>query len=222
MAETRERELPVQVGMRSPSDRVAVLPAPVDFSAFGFGSPPSVVRHYAPEDESQLIDKAVAGDRLAARELYDTHAPVVFRLAFRVVGPDFAEECTQDTFVRAFQRLPMFRRESSLRTWLHSITVSVGLNLKRRERRRSNHMSLDVAPDLPSHAPESDPVLHERINGAIDSLPEELRTVVILHLVQGHSHPEIAEILDIPEGTSKARLSRARARLREELADVAA
>jgi RNA polymerase sigma-70 factor, ECF subfamily len=124
--------------------------------------------------------------------------------------------------VRAFQRLPMFRRESSLRTWLHSITVSVGLNLKRRERRRANHMSLDVAPDLPSQTPESDPLLHQRINGAIDSLPEELRTVVVLHLIQGHTHPEIAEILDIPEGTSKARLSRARARLREELADLAA
>jgi len=116
----------------------------------------------------------------------------------------------------------MFRRESSLRTWLHSITVSVGLNLKRRERRRSNHMSLDVAPDLPAPATEADPLLTQRINGAIESLPEELRTVVILHLIQGHTHPEIAEILDIPEGTSKARLSRARAKLRVELADLAA
>lgn len=208
--------------MRSPSDRVAVLSAPVDFTQFQFPSPALIPRQYQPEDEASLIERAVAGDRIASRSIYDAHAPVIFRLAFRIVGPDFAEECTQDTFVRAFQRLPMFRRESSLRTWLHSITVSVGLNLKRRERRRSNHMSLDVAPDLPAPATESDPVLQRRLNGAIDSLPEDLRTVVILHLIQGHSHPEIAEILDIPEGTSKARLSRARARLREELADLAA
>jgi RNA polymerase sigma-70 factor (ECF subfamily) len=208
--------------MRSPHDRTAVLPAPIDFNPFGFGAPSPIARLNQPHDEATLIELAVAGDRLAARALYDANAPIVYRLAFRIVGPDFAEECTQDTFVRAFQRLPMFRRESSLRTWLHSITVSVGLNLKRRERRRSNHMSLDVAPDLPSQAPEADPLLHQRINGAIDSLPEELRTVVILHLVQGHTHPEIAEILDIPEGTSKARLSRARAKLREELADLAA
>jgi len=208
--------------MRSHPDRAAVLPAPVDFMQFGFGSPSAVAHVYAPEDEGTLIARAVDGDRLAARSLYDAHAPVIYRLAFRIVGPDFAEECTQDVFVRAFQRLPMFRRESSLRTWLHSITVSVGLNLKRRERRRSNHMSLDVAPDLPAPATEADPLLTQRINGAIDSLPDELRTVVILHLIQGHTHPEIAEILDIPEGTSKARLSRARAKLRVELADLAA
>lgn len=208
--------------MRSHSDRAAVLPAPIDFRHFGFGSATSVVRHYAPEDETTLIARAVAGDRIAARSIYDAHSPVIFRLAFRIVGPDFAEECTQDVFVRAFQRLPMFRGDSSLRTWLHSITVSVGLNLKRREKRRSNHMSLEFAPDLPVQTPEADPLLTQRLNGAIESLPEELRAIVILHLVQGHTHPEIAEILDIPEGTSKARLSRARARLREELADLAA
>jgi RNA polymerase sigma-70 factor, ECF subfamily len=189
---------------------------------FQFGSASVVSRKYQPDDEAGLVAKAVDGDRLAARSIYDTHAPVIYRLAFRIVGPDFAEECTQDVFVRAFQRLPMFRGDSSLRTWLHSITVSVGLNLKRRERRRSNHMSLDAAPDLPVQAPESDPLLTQRLNRAVDSLPEELRTVVILHLIQGHTHPEISEILDIPEGTSKARLSRARARLREELADLAA
>jgi RNA polymerase sigma-70 factor (ECF subfamily) len=208
--------------MRSHPTRAAVLPAPLDFTPFSFGSPSSVAQAYAREEEQDLIARAVEGDRLAARSLYDAHSPVIYRLAFRIVGPDFAEECTQDVFVRAFQRLPMFRRESSLRTWLHSITVSVGLNLKRRERRRSNHMSLDVAPDLPAPATAADPLLTQRINGAIESLPEELRTVVILHLIQGHTHPEIAEILDIPEGTSKARLSRARARLREELADLAA
>lgn len=214
--------MPMHVAMRSHPDRAAVLPAPVDFRPFGFGAAAPVVRQYAPEDERTLIDRAVAGDRIAARSLYDAHAPIIYRLAFRIVGPDFAEECTQDVFVRAFQRLPMFRRESSLRTWLHSITVSVGLNLKRREKRRSNHMSIEFAPDLAAPETEADPLLTQRLNGAIDSLPEELRTVVILHLVQGHTHPEIAAILDIPEGTSKARLSRARARLREELADLAA
>jgi RNA polymerase sigma-70 factor (ECF subfamily) len=221
MRASPERDVPMQSGMRSHSDRTAVLPAPFDFSEFQFGSAP-VVRKSAPDDEKGLIAGAVAGDRLAARAIYDAHAPVVYRLAFRIVGPDFAEECMQDAFVRAFQRLPMFRGDSSLRTWLHSITVSVGLNLKRRERRRSNHMSLDVAPDLPANLPESDPLLSQRLNRAVDALPEELRTVVILHLIQGHTHPEIAEILDIPEGTSKARLSRARAKLREDLRDLAA
>ena len=172
--------------------------------------------------ESDLVARAIAGDRVAARAIYDAHAPVVFRLAFRIVGPDFAEECTQDVFVRAFQRLAMFRGDSTLRTWLHTITVSVALNLKRRERRRSTHMSLDFVPDIEAPLAEADPLLTQRLNRALDSLPDELRAVVILYLVQGHTHPEIAAMLDIPEGTSKARLSRARARLREELADLAA
>jgi RNA polymerase sigma-70 factor, ECF subfamily len=209
-------------GMRGPSAQSAVLSAPVDFGSFGFSKPSALPRVYDAEDESRLIEGAVAGDRQAARALYDAHAPVIYRLAFRIVGPDLAEECMQDAFVRAFQRLPLFRRESALRTWLHTITVSVGLNIRRREKRRSRHVSLDVAPDIASEIPESDPLLHARINGAIDALPDELRTVVVLHLIQGHSHPEIAEMLDIPEGTSKARLSRARARLREELAGLAA
>src|SRR5689334_21223106 len=102
MAQPQERQLLGDVGMRSQSDRAAVLPAPVDFSEFGFGSPSRVVRQYAPETESSVIERAVAGDRLAARSIYDAHAPVIFRLAFRIVGPDFAEECTQDVFVRAF------------------------------------------------------------------------------------------------------------------------
>jgi RNA polymerase sigma-70 factor (ECF subfamily) len=208
--------------MRSLPEQAFAFPAPVDFSSIGFSKPSPAARPYPADDEAGLIERAVAGDRAAARTIYDAHAPVIYRLAFRIVGPDLAEECTQDAFVRAFQRLPMFRRESALRTWLHTITVSVGLNIRRRERRRSRHVSIDVAPDLPVNAPESDPLLHARINGAIESLPEELRTVVVLHLIQGHSHPEIAEMLDIPEGTSKARLSRARARLREELAGLAA
>ena len=207
--------------MRSQSDRAALLPAPVDFPRFSFKATAAASRGHAAEEEGRLIDRAVAGDREAARAIYDAHVDVMYRLAFRMVGPDLAEECTQDSFVRAFQRLPMFRRESALRTWLHSITVSVGLNLKRREKRRAKHISLEVAPDLPSQTPESDPILSARVNGAIDALPDELRTIVVLHLIQGHSHPEIAEILDIPEGTSKARLSRARSRLREELSDLA-
>src|SRR4051812_25273742 len=95
-------------GMRSPHARAAVLSAPVDFTQLSFGSSVPAAHQYAVEDERTLIDRAVAGDRIAARSPYDAHAPVIYRLAFRIVGPDFAEECTQDVFVRAFQRLPMF------------------------------------------------------------------------------------------------------------------
>jgi RNA polymerase sigma factor (sigma-70 family) len=172
-------------------------------------------------DESRLIERAVRGDRIAARTIYNAHVDAIYRLSFRIAGPDLAEECTQDAFVRAFQRLSFFRRESALRTWLHSITVSVALNLKRREKRRtSSWVPLEAAPDLEARSTDTDPLLTSRIHAAIGSLPDELRAVVVLNLMEGHTHPEIASILDIPEGTSKARLSRARARLREALADL--
>lgn len=204
--------------MRGHPELAAVGPARAN-SSFGQFVPEP--RTYVVEEESHLIDRTVAGDRRAAREIYDAHVMPIFRLASRMVGPDLAEECTQDAFVRAFERLGTFRREAALRTWLHSITVSVALNMKRREKRRSNHVSIDFVPDVASNAPETDPLLRRRLANAIDSLDEDLRAVVVLNLIEGRTHIEIGEILGIPEGTSKARLSRARAQLREALADVA-
>jgi RNA polymerase sigma-70 factor, ECF subfamily len=176
---------------------------------------------YSPNDEASLIDRAVAGDRDAARAIYDAHVHAVHRLASRIAGPELADECTQDAFVRAFSRLASFRRQAALRTWLHAITVSVALNHKRREKRQSRHVALEFAPDVASPAAERDPLLRRRLRSAIDGLADELRTVVILNMIEGRTHQEIGEILDIPEGTSKARLFRARARLRETLADLA-
>lgn len=172
-------------------------------------------------EEASLIDRAVAGDRDAARAIYDAHVHAVHRLASRIAGAELADECTQDAFVRAFSRLPTFRRQAALRTWLHSITVSVALNHKRREKRQSRHVPLESAPDIASPVAERDPHLRRRLRNAIDGLADDLRTIVILNMIEGRTHQEICEILDIPEGTSKARLFRARARLRETLADLA-
>jgi RNA polymerase sigma-70 factor (ECF subfamily) len=207
--------------MRATPDLAVVSLAPSHAFDFTEIDSPHEPRQYVVEEESQLIDQAVAGDRVAARLIYDTHVAAVFRLAARIVGPEFADECTQDAFVRAFQRLGSFRRQASLKTWLHSITVSVALNLKRREKRASRQVSFDAVPDLSSRVPDSDPLLERKINQAIDALGDELRSVVVLHLIEGRSHPEIGEMLGIPEGTSKARLSRARTILREKLANVA-
>ena len=80
------------------------------------------------EDEQALIARVLAGDRQAARSLYELHVHRVYRIAFRLVGDqEQAEECTQDTFVKAFGQLDRFRGESSLSTWLHAIAVSMAL-----------------------------------------------------------------------------------------------
>lgn len=174
--------------------------------------------------ESERIARILAGDQLAARELYDECAPRVYRLAYRLTGDaDLARECTQDTFVRAFARLARFRGESAVATWLHRITVTVAADALRRVKRiRERETQLDHRLALAGGNGDGvDPILRRRLHRAIDRLPEIYRLAVILHDIEGYTHVEIAEMLGVAEGTCKSRLSLARARLRAALSDVA-
>ena len=173
--------------------------------------------------EPDLIARVLAGDRVAARDLYDAHSPRVYRLAFRLTGDaDLAREFTQDTFVRAFGQLSRFRGDSALSTWLHRITVTVVANAMRKVKRfREREADLEDVHPLGSDSMGVDPVLRERLHRAIDQLPEIYRTTVIMHDIEGYTHTEIAEVLGVAEGTCKSRLSQARAQLRVALADLA-
>lgn len=173
-------------------------------------------------NERELLTRAQARDPVAERAIYDTHVDRVYRLAFRMAGDaELAKEFTQDAFVRAFERLDTFRGDSALSTWLHAITVSVALNGLRKVRRLKREVQLEHAESLGSDRPRSDPLLRQRLNDAIDKLPTGYRTVFVMHDVEGFTHEEIGAALGIEVGTSKAQLFRARARLRERLADLA-
>ena len=167
------------------------------------------------------MERAVAGEEAAARQLYDDHVDRVFRLAYRMTGDEeLAREFTQETFIRAFQRLRQFRGDAALSTWLHAIAVSVTLNgLRKVKRVRAREVTLDVA--TPGRARRVEPDLRDRLHGAIDDLPDIYRMVFVMHDVEGYTHQEIGDALDVAAGTSKARLFRARRLLREELADFA-
>jgi RNA polymerase sigma-70 factor (ECF subfamily) len=173
-------------------------------------------------DERLLIARAQRGDREAARVLYDAHARRVHRLVFRLCGDEeTARDFTQDTFVRVFQKLDTFRGEAAFSTWVHRIAVTVTLNGMRKERRLTRYSDdLDVASELPSPSPPNDriePDLRARLKSAIEALPESCRVSVTLHDLEGYTHMEIAAMLGIAEGTSKARLFDARNRLRKAL-----
>ena len=174
-------------------------------------------------DDRELIARAKLGDEKAERTLYDAHVDRVYRLAYRMSGsPDLAQDFTQDAFVRAFSRLAEFRGESSFSTWLHAIAVSVTLNGMRKVKRfRERETELDDARELGGEARGAEPDLKDRLKDAIESLPEHGRVVFLMHDLEGYTHEEIGEVLDIPTGTSKARLFRARAALREKLAAFA-
>ena len=172
-------------------------------------------------DERELIARVRKWDVAAERELYEGHVDRVYRLAYRMAGDGvLAQDITQDTFIRAFDRIGEFRGESAFGTWLHAIGTTVALNTLRKVKRfRARETDLDQAGGVSSTVREVDLDLKEKLQAAIDDLAEKYRTVFIMHDVEGFKHHEIAECLGMQVGTSKARLSRARARLRESLAE---
>lgn len=175
-------------------------------------------------DQALLITRVLAGDAAAERALYDAHVDRVYRLAYRMTGDDnLAQEYTQESFIRAFDRLSSFRGESALSTWLHAIATSVVLNgLRKVKRLRQRETDIEHAEPVGGVGPaQADPDLRAKLNEAIDDLPDKYRMVFVMHDVEGYTHEEIGAALGLPVGTSKAQLSRARARLREALADFA-
>ena len=170
-----------------------------------------------------LVERARSGDASAQRLLYETHVDRIFRLTFRLTGNEgLAREMTQDTFVRAFANIDGFRGDASFATWLHTVAVSVTLNeLRRLKRVNARQVPLEDAVLVTSGAAVSDPVLRERIAEAVADLPPGCRTVFLMHDAEGYTHEEIAAALGVTDGTSKAQLARARAKLRVALADFA-
>lgn len=172
--------------------------------------------------EDDLIARVLAGEADAERALYDRYVDRIHRLTYRMTGdPDRASEYTQDTFVRAFDRLASFRGEAALGTWLTAIAISVVYNGQRKVKRlRHREVALDEAASLGATPRTDDAVLRDRVTAAVDDLPAHYRTVLVMHDLEGYTHQEIAQVLDMREGTSKAQLSRARANLRVALADL--
>jgi RNA polymerase sigma-70 factor (ECF subfamily) len=170
-----------------------------------------------------LITRVVAGEAAAERELYETYVDRIYRLAFRLAGDDeLARDFTQATFIRAFEKIGSFRGDSSLSTWLHSIGVSVALNvLRNTKRQRSREAPMEEGITVGSTHTEAEPDLKERMARAIDSLADKYRTVFVMHDVEGYTHEEISGTLNIPVGTSKSHLFQARSKLRVALADFA-
>ena len=174
-------------------------------------------------EQTSLVARVLAGDPEAERELYDSHVDRVYRLVYRMVGDsELASDYTQDTFIRTFARLATFRGEAALSTWITSIAISVVYNGQRKVKRlRTREVDIEYAEPVAAPGRQSDPDLKHKLHAAIDALPEGYRTVFLMHDVEGYTHEEIGAALGIQDGTSKAQLSRARAKLRQKLAAYA-
>jgi len=174
-------------------------------------------------DGDSDVARAAAGDRGAFERVYRQHANRVFSLCARMVSDRArAEELTQDVFVRAWEKLHLFRGESSFATWLHRLTVNVVLNARKVEgRQRSRYeenddeIGMDALPGVVGMPLPPGDMLD--LEEAITRLPPGARRVFVLHDVEGYKHEEIAEMLGVTSGATKAQLHRARFLLREAL-----
>ena len=163
------------------------------------------------------IALAVGGDAQAFRRLYEAHAGRIHSLARRMIGPDLAAEATQDVFVRAWQKLDTFRGESQFGTWLFRLGVNLMLSRRaqlatQRKREVSDDELVALQPDRPRSGD-----LSLDFETAIGRLPDGARQVFVMHDIEGYKHDEIAALLGVTAGTSKAQLHRARMLLRRVL-----
>jgi len=161
---------------------------------------------------------ATRGDARAFARLYDEHRDRVWALACRMAGREHAPELTQDVFVRAWQKLGTFRGEARFGTWLHRLAVN--LILSRRASWATHRARFldddDVLESQPARA--SGRELGMDFETAMAKLPDGARTIFVLHDVEGYRHEEIAALMGISAGTTKAQLHRARMLLRRHLA----
>lgn len=174
--------------------------------------------------EADDVSAAAAGDRAAFERLYRRHAARIYSLCVRMTGNTTrAEELTQDVFVRVWEKLPLFRGESAFTTWMHSLAVNVVLSAKKTEAldfgRRAERGDDEMETWDAAAGPDRVSFSGERIDleRAIARLPAGARRVFVLHDVEGYKHEELAGMLGITTGGSKAQLHRARLLLRKAL-----
>jgi RNA polymerase sigma-70 factor, ECF subfamily len=183
--------------------------------------------------EAALVQRCAEGDEAACAELVAEHQRMVVQLAMNLLGDrDEALDLSQDVFLRVFRTIHRFRGQSSLRTWIYRIAVNQARNRHRfwRRRHRADQVSLDqhiaahgelislsgASPDRALAQKE----LADQLNHALDGLPFDQRTAIVLREIDGLSYEEIAYSLGVAVGTVKSRLTRARQALRSELREA--
>jgi RNA polymerase sigma factor (sigma-70 family) len=173
-------------------------------------------------DRTDDVALAAAGDVRAFERLYRAHLPRVHGLVRRMTAGRDADELTQDVFVRLWQKLSSFRGESAFSTWLHRLAANVVIERFRTDAtRRQRHLDGEGIFETLQGARSSGDLAMD-LEVALAKLPDGAREIFVLHDVEGYKHQEIADLLEISAGTSKAQLHRARMMLRKHLRPASA
>lgn len=170
--------------------------------------------------EAQLIRQACNGDGSAIRMLYERYSPRVYAVVRRIAADDdLAQDYAQEAWIRAIRALPTFRGDARFSTWLHRIAVNAALQALRKADTRTRRQA-PMPTAIPVDPGTRDSLLGQRLEAAMDRLPDGMRQVLILHDVEGYTHEEIGDVLGVTSGTSKSQLSKARARMRQFLSGL--
>ena len=164
-----------------------------------------------------LLDGCRKGDRKAQKRLFDRLSPKMFPLCIRYMGNrEAAEDVLQEGFITLFSRLDSYAGKGSFEGWARRLFVNTALMQLRKNDALAGSDDIDAARSLSSEAPSAVETLgYRELMKLIASLPEGLRTVFNLYVIEGYSHKEIAEALGMEEATSRSKLQRARIRLQE-------
>ncbi len=170
-------------------------------------------------DEFQLIELAKKGDSSALGQLLETHYDLIFSVCVKITGNTHdANEATQEALISIVRGIGSFRSSAKFSTWVYRIATNAALDeIRRRSRRPTDEYTENVAtykstPDL-----EESVIQNIDLDAALQNLPEDFRTIVILRDVVGSSYEDISDMLGIPSGTVKSRIARARQKLKEDL-----
>ena len=168
-------------------------------------------------DEAAWIVQAQRSDAKAFESLYRMHIGKVYGICLRMTGNvSEAEDCAQEAFIQAWNKLDRFRGESAFSTWLHRIAVNSVLGRMRKSKREQDRIQLATEAVI-APASVADTGELRDLSDAVDRLPEGARHVFVLYAVYGYSHEEASNMLGIASGTSKAQLHRARRLLAQQL-----
>ena len=173
-------------------------------------------------NELLLISRARGGDRDAFGELVEQYRDNVYRLAYRMCGNAYdADEAAQEAFVAAWRALPNFRGDAKFSTWLYRLTTNAAIDVMRREKRHQtvgDGEMIEVADDADSPQETVERTeQQEAVQKALATLSEEYREVLLLRYMEELDYAEIAEVLQLPSGTVKSRINRAKAALKTAL-----
>ena len=177
-------------------------------------------------NEQKLIQRASGGDPAAFNRLMAQHEKKMYAVALRMFGNrEDAQDCLQEAMLRVYRAIGSFKGQSSFSTWLYRITMNTCLDeLRRKKNKQStsldNLLEQGWSPSDDEGTPEKHAVraeLRRELNRAIQELPEDMRSAVVLRDIQGFAYDEIADALGVNVGTIKSRISRAREKLRGKL-----